>query len=116
MFGTAAGIAGAAATVGNWVYQGGKWVWQEVKGNNEAKARKNAQIMANSRRLVREHQEQFRALVRTAQNKQILSTQAIPQASMQVGISKDQGSIFGSEIKQSHLIIGAIALLLLVKK
>lgn len=116
MFATAGGIAGAAAAIGQWVYQGGKWIWQEVKGNKEQKAREGAKIMANSRQMVLDHQARLRALIRTASNKQITARQAIPNASLQVGLTQDQGSIFGGEIKQSHLIIGAIALLLLVKK
>ncbi|MBW2637639.1 MAG: hypothetical protein JRC86_08995 [Deltaproteobacteria bacterium] len=95
------------------VYQ---WFAKNLKAKKSANAKLAAELQAKVQAGHRQWQDNLRAQIRTAQNKNIMSTQAIPNASLQVGLTQDQGSIFGGEIKQSHLIIGAIALLLLVKK
>ena len=93
-----------------------KWIAKNLKTKNSANAKLGADLQVQVRANHRRWQDELRARLRQAQNKNITSTQAIPNASLQVGLTQDQGSIFGGEIKQSHLIIGAIALLLLVKK
>jgi hypothetical protein len=95
------------------VYQ---WFSKNLKAKKSANAKLAAELQAKVQAGNRQWQDMIRAARRTAQNKNIMSTQAIPNASLQVGLTHDQGSIFGGEIKQSHLIIGAVALLLLVKK
>ena len=93
-----------------------QWVSKQLKGNKAANARHAAELQANVREHTRRWQDQMRALTREAQNRKIVATQAIPNASVQLGLGQDQGSVFGQEVKTSHLIIGGLALLLLVNR
>lgn len=116
MFGTVGGIVGAATAIGQWVYKGGKWVWEEAKGNKEEKARASAAYLARLRKNTDAHWAKVATHIRENQNRQIVSTNALPTQSVQLGLDTDQATIFGQELQTKHLIIGALALLLLVKK
>ncbi len=119
MFGTTGGIAAAATAGAKLVFEGGKWVWKEVKQNKETKARNWAAAQADMRAIEAHRQQTFQAISRLATEKAIAKTNTDETPAHQLGLDQDQGGFLESFKKMDKNILmgaGLVAVLLLARK